>query len=104
MIVTPAQTGFIGLTLFYVSLTLALTGTFAVIGFFIRLVLLKQELVFQKVIIAFRQGVFFALLVLGLLLLQSARVLAWYNVAFLIIGLTVAEFFIISKKPNQYRG
>ncbi|MEK7103172.1 MAG: hypothetical protein AAB870_02400 [Patescibacteria group bacterium] len=98
-----ANTGFLGHTLFYASLFLALTGTFAVVGFFIRLVLLKQELVFQKVVIAFRQAIFFALLIDGLLILAARSLLTWYNVMFLVIGLTIAEFFMISRKP-RYRG
>lgn len=102
LLVNPHQAGFFGLFLFYASLTLALTGTFAVIGFFIRLFLLKQEMVFQKVVIAFRQAIFFALLFIGMLLLQSGRLLTWYNGAFLIMGLTMLEFFVISKRPARY--
>lgn len=101
-LVNPNQTGFLGLLLFYASLTLALTGTFAVVGFFIRLFLLKQEMVFQKVIIAFRQAIFFALLIVGMLILQSGRLLTWYNGVFLIMGLTMLEFFLISKRPARY--
>ncbi len=102
LLINPWQTGFWGLTLFYLSLALSLTGTFAVVGFFIRLFLLKQELVFQKVVIAFRQAIFFSLLIVGFLWLQSNRLLTWYNAAFLIIGLTVLEFFMISKRKGRY--
>lgn len=97
-----SSTSFLGHALFYASFFLALTGTFAVIGFFVRLVLLKQELVFQKVMISFRQAIFFALLIDGLLLLEARNLLRWYNVMFLVIGLTIAEFFMISRKP-RYR-
>ncbi|MDP2656701.1 MAG: hypothetical protein Q8P11_04015 [bacterium] len=97
------HTGLLGYVLFYVSLFFALTGTFAVIGFFVRLVLLKQELVFQKVVTSFRQAIFFSLLIDGLLLLASRNLLRWYNVMFLVIGLTIAEFFMISRTP-RYRG
>ncbi len=103
MIVNPQDGGIIGLSLFYSSLLFALTGSFAVAGFFTRLVLLKQELIFQKVAISFRQGFFFALLVNGFLILQHLRLLTWYNVSFLIIGLTIAEFFVISRRPVRHR-
>jgi len=101
--VDPFETDMIGFLLFYSSVTLALAGTFAIVGFFIRTMLLKQELVFQKVAIAFRQGIFFAILIDGFLILQSMRLLTWYNIAFLMIGLTIAEFFVISRKPVRYR-
>lgn len=102
-IVNPQETDTIGLALFYGSLLFALTGTFAIIGFFIRLIVLRQELLFQKVSISFRQGLFFSLLVIGFLIFQHWRLLTWYNISFLIMGLTIAEFFVISRKPVRHR-
>ncbi len=101
--VSPSQAGPLGFFFFYASLTCALTGVFSLIGFLLRLVFFKQELMFHKVSISFRQALFFALLIDGALILQSYRLLAWYNITFLIIGLTVAELFIISRKPMRYR-
>src|SRR3989338_3902326 len=101
--VNPFDTDLTGHLLFYSSFTLALAGSFALVGLFFRTVLLKQELMFQKVAISFRQGIFFAILIDGFLILQSMRLLTFYNIAFLIIGLTIAEFFVISKKPLRHR-
>lgn len=101
--VDPFDTDGVGYVLFYSSFTLALAGTFALGGLLFRTLLLKQELMFQKVAISFRQGIFFAILIDGFLILQSQRLLTWYNIAFLIIGLTIAEFFVISKKPQRHR-
>ncbi len=100
----PFETNLLGLALFYGSLTLALTGTFALIGFVVRQLLLHDELTFQKVSISFRQGIFFSVLVDGFLMLEHAKLLLWYTAAFLIMGLTVIEFFIISRKPVRRRG
>lgn len=101
--VNPFDTGLVGVTLFYISLTCALGGTFAIIGYFVRTLLFPKELVFQRVFISFRQGFTFALLADGFLILQSMRLLTWYNIAFLIAGLTLAEFFMISRRPMRYR-
>lgn len=101
--VDPFDTDLLGYFLFYASFSLALAGTFALVGLFFRTMLLKQELMFQKVAISFRQGIFFAILIDGFLILQSQRLLTWYNIAFLIIGLTIAEFFVISRKPLRRR-
>ena len=54
---------------------------------------MRQELIFQRVIISFRQGLFFSILIDGFLALQHLKLLTWYNAAFLILGLTIAEFF-----------
>lgn len=96
------EDGFTGLVLFYISLTLGLTGTFALVGFCLRFLFLRSEQTFKHVSISFRQGLFFALLIDGFMLLQSMRLLTWYNSALLILGLTLAEFFVISKK-STYR-
>lgn len=101
--VNPLETGVLGFFLFYGSLTCALTGTFSLLGFFIRLALLREELLFQKVAVSFRQALFFSLLIDGVLLLQSYRLFTWYNLTFLILGLTVAELFLISRKPLRHR-
>lgn len=98
-VVNPLEGGMTGLILFYIAITCALVGTFALIGFCIRMLWLKQEVELHKVVISFRQAIFFALLVDGFLFLQSMRYLTWYNVVFLLFALTLAEFFIISRRP-----
>lgn len=103
MTVNPFDNGFVGIFLFYVSLTFSVAGTFAVVGYFVRTFIFKKEIAFQRVLISFRQAFFFALLVDGFLILQSQRLLTWYNLAFLILGLTLAEFFMISRRPARYR-
>ncbi|MBI2484208.1 hypothetical protein HYV71_03435 [Candidatus Uhrbacteria bacterium] len=101
--VNPFQAGPFGFLLFYGSLTCALTGTFSLLGFLMRLAMMRDELLFQKVAISFRQGIFFAVLLDGILLLQGQRLLTWYNLLLLIIGLSVAELFLISRKPARQR-
>ncbi len=94
----PTEGGWVSILLFYVTLTLALTGSFAVAGFFIRTVFLKQAGTLHNVLVSFRHGIFFSLLVDGFLYLQSLRLLTWYNVVFLIFALTLAEFFVITRR------
>ncbi len=101
--VNPQSTTLLGIILFYATLTAALSGTFALIGFFARSVLVPKELMFQRVLISFRQGLFFSILIDGFLVLQHLRLLTWYNAMFLILGLTIAEFFMISRKTVRYR-
>lgn len=98
--IRPEQAGILGIGLFYATLTVAVAGTFALVGFAIRMLFLKQELEFQKVVISYRQGIFFALLFDGFLILQSMRLLTWYNILFLIFAITLAELFLISKKET----
>ena len=97
-IVDPNTTNKVGFALFYVSLFLSLVGTSAIVGFLFRFIALRKELVFRQVIIVFRQSFLFSTVVIVALILQSLRMLTWYNAFFLIVALTVMEFFLISYK------
>jgi len=96
--VNPQTTNWIGFVLFYVSLFLSVVGTTAIFGFFIRFILMRKDLVFRQVAVAFRQSFLFAIILVGSLILQSYRMLTWYNAVLLVVGLTALEFFLISYK------
>lgn len=100
-ITNPAEAGFWGFFFFYASLFLALAGTLSVIGFFIRKLVLKEELAFRHVAVSFRQAVLFAILVVGSLILQSKGLLTWWNILLFILVLTILEFFFISFKKQS---
>jgi len=94
--IDPFLTNWIGVALFYASLFLALLGTASLLGFIIRFVALKQKLAFRVVSDAFRQSFFFASFLLAILFLLSMGLFSWLNILFLISGLSVLEFFLIS--------
>ena len=94
--VNPEATNWVGFLLFYLSLFLALAGSAALIGFLIRFIGLKHELVFNSVKNAFRQSFFFAFLITAVLFLLSNNLFTWVNLGLLVAGLSVLEFFFIS--------
>lgn len=94
--INPDITNWIGFSLFYTSLFLAFVGTAAIVGFIIRFISLKQELAFYLVKEAFRQSFLFALLVIVSLFLLSKGLFTWMNLFFLIISLSVMEYFLLS--------
>ena len=101
VIINPIITNWIGLLMFYSSLFLALVGTAALIGFVIRFVALKQDLAWRLVKEAFRQSFLFSILIVVSLLLLSKDLFSWLNLLFLILGLSILEFFLISyARPN----
>jgi len=84
---------------FYASLFLALTGAFSVIGFILRIALLRQQLVVSRhVAISFRQSLLLAALLSAALYLNSRQLLTWWNALILLAAMTVLEFFFISTK------
>ena len=94
--VNPEATNWAGFLLFYLSLFLALVGIIAIIAFLIRFIGLKHELAFRSVKNAFRQSFLFSSFIIMILFLLSQELFSWLNVIFLVIGLSVLEFFIIS--------
>ncbi len=96
----PFIGGMATLFFFYTSLFLALIGTFAIFGLLIRLIFTKDKLVFRKVIVSFRQAIWFSLLIIICLHLRSINLLIWRNVAFLILALVLLEIFFMSYKSK----
>ncbi len=96
--IDPTTAGLMGFIFFYLSLLLALTGTISIIGLLIRSTAFREESILEQVEIALRQGIMLALMIVGLLLLQSQRLLTWWNIILLILALTILEFFFISSK------
>ena len=98
--INPLITNWLGFSFFYFSLFLSITGTAAILGFLIRFVGLKKELVFRSVKAAFRQSFLFAFLIIISLILLSFNLFTWINVLLLIICLSVLEYFLINDKPR----
>jgi len=99
--INPEITNWIGFFLFYAALFLCLVGTASLIGFFIRFIALKQELVFRLVKEAFRQSFLFSILIIVSLILLSRDLFTWLNLFFLISSLSILEFFLISYSKNN---
>ena len=102
--VDPSQTGFFGFLFFYSSLFLALGGTFSVIGFLIKKIVLKNDqIVFHHVKSTFRQGMLVAtVIILGLILLQI-KLLAWWNAILLILLFAAIEGIIFTNRKYNNR-
>jgi len=88
--IDPNESVWLGFSLFYISLYLALTGTISVIGFIIRKKITRNdEIVFHHVRHTFRQGLLIALLISTTLIMQQLKVLNWWT------GLIVVFLFLI---------
>jgi hypothetical protein len=94
--IDPEMTNWVGFLLFYISLFLALSGTAALIGLIVRFIAFKKELAFRNVKEAFRQSFLFSALITISLILVAKDLFTWLNLFFLVIGLSILEFFLIS--------
>lgn len=99
--INPEQSGTRAVLVFFVNLFFALTGTIYLISYVIRLKIFGRSALYRNIQVSTRQAVLFSILISSTLWLQSQRLLTWYNVILLILGLTVLEFFFISRQSKM---
>lgn len=98
----PVEAGFVGFTMFYLSLFLALIGTFSLFGFFIRVWFTKETFIFKHLGIATRQSLWFSLLLITALMLQGGGMLKWWSAILLVLFLVLLEFFFVTRKVSRH--
>ena len=98
--VDPENSGLVGILIFYLAGFLAIIGTFSIIGFLARRIFVQREHTFDQVKNSFRQAVWFGILVMDSLFLQSKDLIAWWNLIVLILILVFLEamWVIFSKQ------
>lgn len=94
--VDPETAGWSGIIAFYLALFASLLGTFFLVSFSVRKYFDKNELEYKLVGKSFRQSLFFAMALVGVLALQDLHFLTWWNLIMLIISLGILEYFFIS--------
>jgi hypothetical protein len=97
---SPETAGTLGFVFFYLSLFLSITGTLTLLGFAWRHFRHRDEVLFRHVSISFRQGVLLSSMAVGALFLQANKLLTWWNLGLLIVGLTLLEFFLLSARRS----
>jgi hypothetical protein len=91
-----ASTG-LAMALFFVSLFFALTSTFTIVGFYIRVWFNKNEIYYDHINVSLRQGILLAMISLGCLLFQLLGALTWWSGLLLIGAITMIEFYLVAK-------
>jgi hypothetical protein len=100
-LVDPLSAGPLGLLFFYVSLAVATSGTLALIGLFVRTVVVRtQDVLSKQVTHAFREGMLVALLLVAALALQRNGLLNVLNTTLLLAVLVLTELFFLSYRPR----
>ncbi len=94
----PFESTGLALGLFYLSLFFALTCTFTVIGFYFRVWLNKNEIYYNHINIALRQGFLLTLIALGCLTFQLLGVLTWWSGLLFIASVTMVEFYFMARE------
>ena len=88
----------VALAFFYLSLLIALTGTFTLIGYFFRIWLYRNEIFYVHLNISLRQGVLLSLIAVSCLVLLMLKVLTWWSGGLLVISAVLIELYFASKE------
>lgn len=98
--ISPYANLSIALVLFFITLFIALTGTFGVLGFYFRVWLFKNEIFYKHINVSMRQGTFLSLIAVFCLVFQMLRVLTWWS-GLLLVGVAVLLEFYFSSKDSE---
>ncbi|OGI28319.1 MAG: hypothetical protein A2374_04685 [Candidatus Moranbacteria bacterium RIFOXYB1_FULL_44_23] len=95
--VDPIRDGILGQVLFYTSLFFSITGMATLFLFWIRRRWHANEMAYQNVGLSFRQGILVALAVCAMFVLQSFRLLLWWDAGIVVVGVLLVELWFLSK-------
>ncbi|MBM3256180.1 MAG: hypothetical protein FJZ04_01780 [Candidatus Moranbacteria bacterium] len=95
--IDPTNSGYMGLILFYTTLFLGLVGLFTLFSFSLKRWIGNNEIIFAYVASSFRQGFFLAVIVVGLLVMQGARILNWWDALLFVGAVALLELYFISE-------
>jgi hypothetical protein len=94
--VNPTRDEFLSQTLFYISFFFSITGIATLFLFWLRRTFSKNNDVQECVGVSFRQGALVALSVCALLILQSFRLLVWWDGGIVVAGVLLIELWFLS--------
>lgn len=100
--VNPAEAGWLGLILFYITLFAALIGTFAVSGSLYRVLILKhKEVISREVRITFRHAVMVSLIGIVCLALSAKEMLHYWVLLGLVTAAGVIEYVFLLMQESR---
>jgi len=99
--INPEESTELALALFFSSLFIALTCTFTLLGYFLRLWFNKNEIYGNHTNIALRQGVLLSFCAIFCLLFLLLKVLTWWIGILLVSLITLVEFYFMSKEQQK---
>ncbi|MCK5085232.1 hypothetical protein KAK05_00805 [Candidatus Parcubacteria bacterium] len=95
--INPDTSGIMGKILFILMLFFFMTGFFTLTGFYIRKKLFHSNHEFKMIGTLFRQGILFALIFTGMLVLNKFNMLFWWSALLFILAICLLEFYFNNK-------
>lgn len=83
--------------IFYITLFLSALAFLSILGFYVRLFISKNELVYVHLKTSLRQGMFFSLIIIGMLVLQGFKILTLWDGGLFVTTVMLLEFYFLSR-------
>lgn len=99
--VNPFQAPFWIITLFYLTVCLFFTATFALIGFYLKVKASNREVIFNHLIPTLRQSLLLSLFIISILFLQQIKVVNWWILILMAVIFILLELFYRSRKTYR---
>ncbi|MBU1126489.1 MAG: hypothetical protein ABH826_02860 [Patescibacteria group bacterium] len=100
--IDPSAAGALGILMFYISLTIGLSGLLTTISTLIRFARYPDRDTEEVVLTSLRQGFLLTILVICALILLSFELLFWWSVLIIVFIIALVELaFIVKKKGVQ---
>jgi len=93
----PEKIGTMGLVLFYLIVFFFLSSFFNALLLWVRKKTLGDEAEALNLNLSFRQGMLLSIFAVGLLVLQSLRLLIWWDGLLLLAGVFIIELYFLSR-------
>ncbi len=94
----PYESTGLALILLFFGLFIALTATFALIGYAIRRYIHHSEIFYSHINVALRQGLLLSICSLACLFLLIINALTWWSGLLIVVFITLIEFYIASEE------
>jgi hypothetical protein len=99
--VDPTNTDQFTFALLYICSFLFLVGLLTFIGFGIRILLSNREIIFSHFVPSLRQACLLSVAIIGLLFLQSLRVLSVIDAGAFVLAILLLELFFRAKPKHE---
>ncbi len=96
--VDPDKSGWPGKAIFYLVFIFVLSSFLNLLLLLLRKKMLGSEAVLENIGLSLRQGFLLAVLSAGILILQSQRMLVWWDGLLLVAGVFLVELYFLSRE------
>lgn len=93
----PYNSDIFTVSMFFVSLFIFITGIITLIGFYVRVKMSNNEVFYANFKPSLRQALLFALAIVGIFVLNSLKVLTWWDGIMLALSILLVEMYFQNK-------